>query len=157
MDQNIIKKIQEKIIKLLPADLQNQPDILLTDSCSEVSRLVAHWIKISDKSNQIFILKGVHVCGTKKAHDILAVLTAKNKIYIIDPTIWQFFPKKKSILVFILEDINIALDKIKKMYGGWWSKSEIFTQLNKLEKEEYLNIISQNIKENLKQIKNNSK
>jgi len=45
MNKNEIKKIQRKIIDLLPIEKQNQPGILLTDSCSEVSRLVAGWIK----------------------------------------------------------------------------------------------------------------
>jgi len=151
MDQKLIKKLQRQIIKLLPAGLQNQPSILLTDSCSELSRLVANRIKILDKSSQIFIIKGIRVCGTKKAHDILAVITVNKEVYIIDPTIWQFFPQAKSILVFILDDINIALDKIKTMYGGRWSKNEKFIQLNKNEERKYLDIVSQNIHENLKQ------
>jgi len=157
MDQNIIKKIQRQIIQLLPTDLQNQPGILLTDSCSEISRLVANWIKILDKSSQIFIIKGVCVCDTKKAHDILAVITVNNQVYIIDPTIWQFFPQAKSILVFISNDINIVLDKIKKMYGGQWSKNEKFIQLDKNEEKEYLDIVFQNIHENLKQLNLDSK
>ena len=157
MNKNIIKKIQKQIIQLLPVDQQNQSGILLADSCSEISRLVASWIKILDKSNHILILKGIHVCGTKKAHDILAIIIANNQVYIIDPTIWQFFPRAKSILVFILDDINIALDKIKEMYGGQWSKNEEFIQLNKNEEKKYLDIISQNIHENLKQLNLDSK
>jgi len=152
MDQNLIKKIQRQIIQLLPTNLQKQPGILLTDSCSEVSRLVANWIKILDKSSQIFIIKGISVCGTKKAHDILAVITVNNQVYIIDPTIWQFFPQAKSILVFILKDINLALDRIKEMYGGQWSKNEKFIQLDKNDEKKYLDIVSQNIHENLKQL-----
>lgn len=157
MDQNLIKKIQRQIIQLLPTDLQNHPGILLTDSCSEISRLVANWIKILDKSSQIFIIKGVRVCGTKKAHDILAVITVNNQVYIIDPTIWQFFPQAKSILVFISNNINIALDKIKTMYSGQWSKNEKFIQLDKNEEKKYLDIVFQNIHENLKQLTLDSK
>lgn len=157
MNQNIIKKIQKQIIQLLPVDRKNQPGILLADSCSEVSRLVASWIKILEKSNHILILKGIHVCDTQKAHDILAVITVNNQVYIIDPTIWQFFPQAKSILVFILEDISVALDKIKIMYGGQWSKSEKFIQLDKNEEKKYFDIISQNIHENLKQLNLDSK
>lgn len=150
MDQNVIKKIQERIIQLLPIDQQNQPNILLVDSCSEVSRLVAGWIKAMDKSSRILILKGEGVCSTKKAHDILAVITDDNQVYIIDPTIWQFFPQAKSILVFISDNINIALDKIKAMYGGQWVESEEFIQMDKDEEKKYLDIISQNISESFK-------
>lgn len=149
MDE-LIEKIQERIIQLLPVDQQNQPGILFTDSCSEVSRLVAGWIKTLDESSRISIMKGIDVCGTKKAHDILAVITADNQVYVIDPTIWQFFPKAKSILVSIVSDIDIALDKIKTIYGGQWAESEEFTQIDKNEEKKYLDIISQNISENLK-------
>ncbi|MFA5359030.1 MAG: hypothetical protein WC310_04415 [Patescibacteria group bacterium] len=150
MNKDLIKKIQKRIIQLLSVDQQNQPGILLVDSCSEVSRLVAGWIKILDKSNRILIIKGVNVCGTKKSHDILAVITVDNQVYIIDPTIWQFFPQAKSILVFTLDNIDIALDKIKTIYGGQWLKSEEFIRMNKNEEKEYMDIISQNIRENKK-------
>ncbi|MEX0918451.1 MAG: hypothetical protein WDZ85_00555 [Candidatus Paceibacterota bacterium] len=152
MNKNVIKKIEERIIRLLPVGRRNQPGILLADSCSEVSRLVAGWLKALNQSNRIFILKGFDVCGTDRAHDILAIITDKNQVYIIDPTIWQFFPPAKSILVFALDDIDTALDKIKVMYGGQWSKNEEFIQLDKEQEKEYLDIISQNIDENLKQI-----
>jgi len=150
MNKNIIKKIQKQVIQLLPVGQQNQPGILLADSCSEVSRLVAGWIKILDKSNRILIMKGINVRGTSQAHDILAVITDNNQVYIIDPTIWQFFPQVKSILVFISDNINIALDKIKSMYGGQWFKSEEFIQIDKNEEKKYLDIISHNIRENLR-------
>lgn len=150
MNKNIIKKIQKQIIQLLPADQRNHPEILLADSCSEVSRLVGNWIKLLDKSNRILIIKGVDVCGTKKAHDILAVITTNNQVYIIDPTIWQFFPRKKSILVFISDNIHIALDRIQTMYGGKWTKREELVQMNKNEEKKYLDIIFQNIRENLR-------
>lgn len=150
VNENIIKKIQKKIIQLLPIDQQDQPGILFADSCSEVSRLVANWIKKLDKSNRILIMKGDNVCGTKKAHDILAITITDNQVYVIDPTIWQFFPQAKSILVFVVNNINIALDKIKVMYGGQWAESEEFIEMDKNEEKKYLDIISQNICENLK-------
>ncbi|MBU1017521.1 hypothetical protein KKA33_00650 [Patescibacteria group bacterium] len=150
MNKDIIKKIQKQIIQLLPVGQRNQPGILLADSCSEVSRLVAGWIKILDKSNRVLIIKGINVCGTQKAHDILAVMTISNQVYIIDPTIWQFFPQAKSISVFILDDINTALTKIKTMYGGQWSKNEEFIWMDKGEEKKYLDVISQNIRENLR-------
>jgi hypothetical protein len=148
----IIQKIQKQIIQLLPDELQDKAGIALTDSCSEVARLVASWIKRLNKSNHIQIIKGVDVCGTKKAHDILAVTSVDNKIYIIDPTIWQFFPKEKSILIFTLDDINIALNKITSMYGGQWAISEEFIQIDKNEEKKYLDIISHNLHKNVNSI-----
>lgn len=149
MNKKIIKKIQERIIKLLPKSKQNQPGILLSDSCSEVARLAAGWIKISNKSNNIFILKGINVCDTSNAHDILAVITANKQIYIIDPTIWQFFPKEKSILLFLSDNIDIAItiNKIKNKYGGEWSINEKFIHASKKNEKKYLKIIKKNIHE----------
>lgn len=148
--EKLIEKTQEQIIHLLPIDQQNQPGILFADSCSEVSRLVAGWIKALNELSRVLIMKGIDVCGTKKAHDILAVITADNQVYVIDPTIWQFFPQAKSILLFVVSDINLALDKIKAMYGGQWSESEELIRMDKNEEKKYLDIISQNIRENLK-------
>jgi len=149
MTKKSIVKIQNQIIQLLPPNRQKHPGVLFTDSCSEVARLAASWIrKELDKTNRILILKGDKVCGTKKSHDILAVLS-NNKVYVIDPTIWQFFPKEKSILVFQQESIDAAINKIKDKYGGQWAISEKFTQLSKNDEKKYLKIISQNINENL--------
>lgn len=148
MSEDIIKKVQERVTQLLPVGQRNQPGVLLADSCSEVSRLTAGWIKEIDKSTRILVIKGANVCDTKKAHDILAVIIQNNQVYIIDPTIWQFFPQAKSILVFISENIDTALEKIKKMYGGQWMKSEKFIQMDKNEEKKYLDIINQNVREN---------
>ena len=144
-----IRNIQRKVLKMLPVDKKNRPSILLADSCSEISRLVASWIKASDKISQINILKGNNVCGTKKSHDILAVTDKSGRVQIIDPTVWQFFPRKKSIPVLTAKDINAAINKIKKIYSGRWKISEKFIKLSKSQEKKYLNIIKQNIKENL--------
>lgn len=150
MNKETIKQIQTRIIKLLPKEKQSSIGILCNDSCSEMSRLVASWIKEKDKSSRLLILKGVNVCGTQKSHDILAVLTSDNDVYIIDPTIWQFFPKKQTILLFISNNLDKALEKIKKLYGGKWQVSEEIFQISPTDREKYLDIISQNISENLK-------
>lgn len=149
MNTVIIKKIQKHIIQLLPVNKKNQRCILLSDSCSELAYLVASWIIKLDKTNHIFIIKGKNVCNTKKSHDILIVTTSINLVYIVDPSIWQFFPQAKSILVTIVDDVNFALYKIRTIYGGQWSKNEELIQLDKNEEREYLNIIYQNIHESL--------
>ncbi len=151
MDQTITK-IQAQIIQLLPADLQNQP-FLLADSCSEVTRVVAQWIKQLNNTCDIAILKGDHVCGTQKSHDILAVTTNDRLVYVIDPTIWQFFCDAQSILVLKLKDGMLDFNKIKEKYGGDWSQNEIFTQLTEEEEKEYLDIITQNIMANITELK----
>lgn len=148
MNEDIIKDIQKQIIKLLPTNQQDQLDVLLSDSCSEVSRLVAGWIKRLGKSNCIIIIKGTDVCDTKKSHDMLAVTTNDNQVYIIDPTVWQFFPDAESILICISDNINTAFDQVKKIYGGQWSKSEEFIEIDTDKEKEYMDIIRQNIIEN---------
>jgi len=105
---------------------------------------------MSDKSNHILMMKGIDVCGTKRAHDILIVITSGNQIYIIDPTIWQFFPQAKSILVSVSSNIDNALGKIQTIYGGQWSKNEEIIEMSANEEKKYLDIISQNVHENLK-------
>lgn len=150
MNDNIIQEIQERILSLLPDKHRHKPDLLLIDSCSELSRLVADWIIDLNISKRILILKGVNVCKTKKAHDILIVLTDTDGVYVIDPTIWQFFPRATSILVTIKDNTDLAFEEIKKIYGGEWSVSEEFVPLDKDLKNKYLDIISQNVIENLK-------
>jgi len=150
INKNVIKNIQKQIIQLLSHDQQKQLGILLADSCSEMARLVAGWIKALDKTNHIAIIKGINVCGTQKAHDMIAITTASGQVYIIDPTVWQFFPKTKSILFFVSGDINIVWDKINAKYGGQWSISEEFIKMTKNDEKKYLKVIAQNIHENLR-------
>ena len=150
INKNVIKNIQKQIIQLLPSDQQNQPGILLTDSCSEMARLVAGWIKVLDETDCIFIIKGIDVCGTQKAHDMIVVTTVSGQVYIIDPTVWQFFPKAKSILFLVSGNINAVWDKINAKYGGQWSISEEFIKMTKNDEKKYLKVIAQNIYENLR-------
>ena len=149
MNKETIKKIQNDIIQLLPMEHQDKPGLLLADSCSELSRLAAGWIKSSDASNHVVILKGTNICDTQKAHDILAVLTIDQQVFVIDPTVWQFFPQEKSILVFMTSSIESALNMAAAKYGGSWSISEEFFHINKDEEKKYLDIIRQNMRENL--------
>lgn len=149
MDKGIIQKIQDRILRLLPANKRFMAGVLLRDSCSEVSRLVAGWIQEINNSNKISIIKGVNVRGTRESHDIIVVLTLTGDIYVIDPTIWQFFPKTESILLFISDNIRDVLEKIKAMYGGRWSISEENIKISKDDKNNYIAIIEKNINENL--------
>lgn len=148
MTKKFTEQIQLKVIGLFPKDKQSSIGPLCKDSCSEISRLAAGWIKEIDKSSRLLILKGVNVCNTDKSHDILAVISSDNSIYIIDPTIWQFFPERKSILLFISNNLDKALSEITKIYGGKWQVSKEIYQVSLIDQNKYLEIISQNIKEN---------
>jgi len=144
MNEDLIKKIQKQIAELLPPEQQNKLGALLADSCSEVSRLTAGWIKNLDETDQIAILKGSNIFNSNKSHDLLAVTATNNQIYIIDPTVWQFFPQATSILMFVENDMISVLQKLEKMYSGQWAESEKFVSLNKNDEIKYLDIIYQN-------------
>lgn len=146
MNKKFIEKIQKKILELLPEEKRQKKTLLLEDSCSELSRLVASWINENDKSSHQVILKGDNVCGTNKSHDILASIK-NGKVYLIDPTIWQFFPNEDSILIGEYTSLDEAIAAATKKYGGNWQKSEDLKEISSKEKNELLEIIKDNTKE----------
>lgn len=151
MDKKYIKKIQKKILELLPEDKYQEKALLLEDCCSELSRLIASWINENDEFDRQVILKGDNVCNTDKSHDILASIKS-GKVYLIDPTIWQFFPNENSILVGEYTSINEAIIITTKKYGGHWQESEDLKNISSGEKEKWLRIVKDNIKEALSKI-----
>lgn len=156
MTNKTINKIQKRIINLLPKDRQSKLNVLLSDCCSEISRLVAGWIRETNQTCRLIILKGNKVCDTQKSHDILAVIN-HNYIHIIDPTVWQFFPRKKSILILQHVNFDIVLKKLNKLYKCDWQISEDIKSISLKEQKKYLDIINQNINESLSMLlKNNN-
>jgi len=149
MDKKYIKKIQKKILELLPEEKRQEKVFLLEDCCSELSRLVASWINENDESSHQAILKGDNVCNTNKSHDILASIK-NGKVFLIDPTIGQFFPNENSILIGECSSIDEAITAAAKKYGGHWQKSENLKEISSEEKDKWLRIIKDNIKQNLK-------
>ncbi len=93
--------------------------ILTKDSCSEIARLLGSWIKQGFPRTKIYIYKG-KVKG--QLHDLL--LVEENRVYVIDPTIWQFLKNKKSILVATANSIVGAIAEVRGYYGGKWKLSE---------------------------------
>lgn len=148
MTNKFINKIQKKILELLPEGKINEKGLLLQDSCSELSRLVTSWIKDEEKFSHQIILKGDNVCNTIKSHDIIAHFQ-NGKVYIIDPTIWQFFPNKKTILLGEYSSLDDAIVAISKEYGGQWQKAEVMDEDMYKEKSDWLAIIKANIDEEL--------
>lgn len=146
MNKKYIEKIQTKILELLPKEKRQKKALLLEDSCSELSRLVAIWICEDDKSIRQIILKGGNVCNKNKSHDILAS-TKNSKVYLIDPTIWQFFPNENSILIGEYPSLEESIIAAAKKYGGYWKISEEVKEISSEEKDELLKIIKENIQE----------
>ena len=148
MNKKYIKGIQNKVLELLPEEKREKKALLLEDCCSELSRLVASWIYENGGSSCQAILKGDNVRNTKKSHDILAS-TKNGRVYLIDPTIWQYFPNENSILIGEYSSIEESIGAAAKKYGGHWQKSEDLKKISSEEKKELMGIINDNIKESL--------
>lgn len=117
---------------------------LSLDNCSEISRLVGCFVLSSKQNVSVLILKGDNVLGTKQSHDILAIQSEK-EIYVLDSTIWQFFPRKRNILIAIAPNIREAIAETEKFYGGKWKISEKMThKMCRIGKKEWLSVIRQN-------------
>lgn len=93
------------------------------DQCSEISRLAGYRILKDNEAAEVFVMKGLSIHNIQqKSHDLLCV--KGEKIFILDPTIWQFFEHASTILVGTASSIEQATDVITKKYGGFWSISE---------------------------------
>jgi len=118
-----IKKIQKDIIQIFKSGPKKKPlSLCAKDNCSEASRLVAVWIKRKFSKAKQFILKGEY--KPKKYHDILVVQLNK-KFYLIDPSVWQFFKKQRTVLMGEFDDMNDLFLYAKQAYGGKWKNLEI--------------------------------
>ena len=145
--KKIITKIQKKLIALYRRfDKKASLFVLSKDNCSEASRVVGYWFLKENKNVEVCVLKGGSVkFGKKQAHDVL-VVCYKNKIFLLDVTVWQFFKNKKSIFWGEFEKMSEVFDFLKLKYGGKWKVSE------KLKKEGNRKItkLSKVVEENIK-------
>jgi hypothetical protein len=78
---------------------------------------------------KIYIAKGK--IG-KVFHDLI-LIDMGNSVYIVDPTVWQFFKNKRSILIGAADSINKALNKTAVIYSGEWKISEKVDNYSKKE------------------------
>lgn len=133
MNNIYLKTVQNKVKKILKSENKS---LFLTskDNCSEMSRLVGCWILKDFPTINASILKGENIMNaTNKNHDILAI-EEKNKFYLIDATVWQFFKNKKNILLTTKNSIEECLQFAEQFYKGKWSISET------LDKKDFQNI-----------------
>lgn len=121
-------------------------------NCSEISRIVG--LKVLNDfgdDSKPFILKGnVTVTGLEKEnnHDILGFFdTVSGEYIIVDPTIWQFFPKRKSILLGKFNSKEECINFVSEYYKGKWSLSEYISRDTNREITKWKKIIRQNCKE----------
>lgn len=123
--KSFINSTQQKIIKLLRGYNTKILATAARDNCSEASRLVGIWILKKFPHANVYILQGTKVMNTRFTHDIVAIVF-QQLVYIVDPTVWQFFPHKKSILINTVSNIQTALQQITTIYHGNWKIAEKF-------------------------------
>lgn len=120
---------------------------LATDNCSEISRLVGCFALQSWKNIAVHILKGEKVIKTTQSHDILAIQDM-NYIYVLDPSVWQFFPQRRSVLVGASDSLSGATKLAQDVYGGIWKVSEQLSPKScQKEGREWMRILFENNKD----------
>lgn len=141
-----IRRIHNFVIKILRQSGGNKRSLkdLSEDNCSELSRLAGCFVLESYSGIAVYVLKGDKVFGKKKSHDIVAI-QKDNRVCILDPSVWQFFPRKRSIFVSDEKNFQDSLKTAKKIYDGTWKVSEKLS-LRKCQKEKgnWLAVIKRN-------------
>lgn len=105
------------------------------------------WILKDFPKTNIFILKGDCVFDTKKSHDIILV-NQNDKLFLLDPSIWQFFGEETSILIGEVKNIKETIKLAEETYKGKWKVSEEIKNNICEESEELEKIIKSNAQEN---------
>jgi hypothetical protein len=139
MHKATIKRAREYVFDLVGYNGHVSLGVLIKDSCSEISRLLGQWLYKKFPKAKIYIYQG-KVKG--RFHDL--ILMQEKKVYVIDPTIWQFFKNKKSILIATEDSIEGAVAALEKYYGGEWKLSECVTDYSAAEIRKFKKVIRQN-------------
>ena len=140
MKEATIKQANKYIFSLIGYGGRTPLYVLTQDSCSEISRLLGLWLRKKSSKAKIYIYKGK---ARGRSHDLL--LVQENKIYVIDPTVWQFSPNKKSILILREDPIEDALTALSRYYGEKWKLSENVRGCSSREIKKLENTIKENI------------
>jgi len=140
-----ITQIQKKIVSLLRKYGKGTLSELSQDHCSEISRLAAFWLSAKMPDAKFSILKGAGITKGDK-HDVLLIQTSR-EFWLADPTIWQFFPRKRSIYLGKFDNLEEAKTFLGKTYGGRWKVSEEMDKKSFREKNEWQRIIKENLKD----------
>ncbi|EKE27424.1 MAG: hypothetical protein ACD_3C00208G0001 [uncultured bacterium (gcode 4)] len=150
MNKSELQKIKNDLLSFLRNIGKNRTLFQITkDNCSEISRyfwvemIKKYWVQLKP-----FILKWTVIINKENiVHDILWFYW-QEEIIIIDPTIWQFYPKSRSILVLETErGINDCIRLINLKYKSNWEVSENLDISMKREMNEWIEMIKGNIEE----------
>lgn len=137
MKQTFIEKIQKRVIDLL-LTLSDDLAVASGDQCSEMARLVGCWILESCPGCTAQILKGK--LEDNLSHDVLMIKDG-SMLFLIDPTIWQIFPKSSSIFIGSVGSVLETINLLQKKYDGVWVVSEIMEKWDIVYQKELLEII----------------
>ena len=137
MKNELINEGKRYVFSLIGYNGQISLSKLCNNTCSEVSRMLGQWFLNKLPKADMYIAKGK--IG-KRFHDIL--LVHDKKVYIIDPTVWQFFKNKKSILIKRTKTVNDALLALASIYGGKWRISERITKYPRNEIERLKGVLT---------------
>lgn len=143
-----ILQIQNVVTKILRQSGGTKRSLkeLSKDNCSEISRFAGCFVLESYSGVVVRVLKGNRVCNTKQSHDIVAI-QEKGTVHAVDPSVWQFFPRKRSIYVGSGKNIHDVLKVVQKIYGGTWNVSEkLSLKTCRKEKDKWLAVINRNNK-----------
>jgi len=134
MKNELINAGKKYVFRLIGYNGKISLSKLCDDTCSEVSRMLAQWFLKKLPKADMYIAK---VKIGKRCHDLL--LVHDKEVYILDPTVWQFFKNKKSILIKKTKTVNDAFLALSSIYGGKWRISERITKYSHKEIERLKN------------------
>lgn len=140
MDKKLIEKIQKRVVNFL-LTLSDDLQTAAKDQCSEITRLVGCWILNEYPEHRAQICKGTLSDGL--VHDVLAIEDGK-KLFLIDPTTWQIFPKSDSVFIGSVRNVPEAIWLLHKKYGGMWKISETMRNCDENYQQELLTVIKNN-------------
>ncbi|MGD1003774.1 MAG: hypothetical protein ABR884_04380 [Minisyncoccia bacterium] len=140
MKEATIRQAKKYIFSLIGYKKSTPLCVLTQDSCSEISRLLGLWLYKKYPKARIYIYKGR---VRARFHDLL--LVEENKVYVIDPTVWQFSKNKKSILIAEEDSLKDALTALSQYYGGKWKLSESVRSYSQAEIKKLKDTIKKNI------------
>lgn len=130
---NYIKKLQDLALDLMKPDVSKPRWMVSKWNCSEVTRILGLQVlkDIGSSAKPTILIGKVNKTGLTKEnkHDILMFFDGQSKKYIlIDPTIWQFFRFKRTILLGTFNSPKECILFAQETYGGKWKVSESVTK-----------------------------
>jgi hypothetical protein len=139
MDKSL-RKAKQYVFNLINYNGRVPLYVLTRDSCSEISRLLGQWFYKKLPKVKIYVYKGK---AQGRFHDLL--LVDEGRVYVVDPTVWQFFKHKKSIIIAMADSMDDALIALSHYYGGRWKLSKTIKKFSVKEMATLKSILQKNL------------